>query len=55
MESDYGDDGEGGRYSKETVVCSDIIEKYQKKRFDQLKKDTGSGITTFTDLVNKDM
>ena len=38
MESDYGDDGEGGRYSKETVVCSDIIEKYQKKRFDQLKK-----------------
>ena len=28
MESDYGDDGEGGRYSKETVVCSDIIEKY---------------------------
>ena len=38
MESDYGDDGEGGRYSKETVVCSDIIEKYQKKRFDHLKK-----------------
>ena len=55
MESDYGDDGEGGRYSKETVVCSDIIEKYQKKRFDQLKKNTGSGITTFTDLVNKDV
>ena len=55
MESDYGDDGEGGRYSKETVVCSGIIEKYQKKRFDQLKKNTGSGITTFTDLVNKDV
>ena len=38
MESDYGDDGEGGRYSMETVVCYDIFQKYQKERFDQLKK-----------------
>ena len=44
-----------GDISQEMQVCSDIYEKYQKKRFDQLKKNTGSGITTFTDLVNKDV
>ena len=38
MESDYCDDREDGRYSKENVVCSDIFQKYQKKKFDQLKK-----------------
>jgi len=55
MESDYGDDGEGGRYSKETVVCSDIIEKYQKKRFDQVKKNVESGKSMLNDLVKKDV
>jgi hypothetical protein len=31
-------DSDGGRYSKETVVCYDIFLTYQKERFDQLKK-----------------
>ena len=31
-------DSDGGRYSKEIVVCYDIFLTYQKERFDQLRK-----------------
>ena len=55
MESDYGDDGEGGKYSKETIVCYDIFQKYQKERFDQLKKNVESGKTELNNLVKKDV
>ena len=44
-----------GDISLEMRVCSDIIEKYQKERFDQLKKNVESGKSTYTDLVNKDV
>ena len=44
-----------GDISQEMQVCSDIIEKYQKKRFDQLKKNVDSGKTMFNDLVKKDV
>ena len=36
-------------------VCSDIIEKYQKERFDQLKKNVESGKSMLNDLVKKDV
>ena len=55
MESDYCDDREEGRYSKENVVCSDIFQKYQKKKFDQLKKNVESGKSMLNDLVKKDV
>jgi len=41
--------------SQEMKVCSDIIEKYQKVRFDQVKKNVDSGRSTYTDLVKKDL
>ena len=41
--------------SQEMKVCSDIIEKYQKVRFDQVKKNVDSGSSTYTDLVKKDL
>ena len=44
-----------GNNTKETQVCSDIIEKYQKKRFDQLKKNVESGKTELNNLVKKDV
>jgi len=44
-----------GDISQEMQVCSDIIEKFQKERFDQLKKNVDSGKTMFNDLVNKDV
>ena len=44
-----------GDISQEMQVCSDIIEKYQKERFDQLKKNVDTKISTYTDLVNKDV
>jgi hypothetical protein len=36
-------------------VCSDIIEKYQKERYDQLKKRVKSGKTELNNLVKKDV
>ena len=44
-----------GDISQEMQVCSDIIEKYQKKRFDQLKKNVESGKSMLNDLVKKDV
>ena len=44
-----------GDISQEMQVCSDIIEKYQKERYDQLKKRVKSGKTELNNLVKKDM
>ena len=44
-----------GYISQEMRVCSDIIEKYQKERFDQLKKNVESGKSMLNDLVKKDV
>ena len=41
--------------SKEMQVCEDIIEKYQKKRFDQLKINVLYGKIELHDLVKKDV
>ena len=44
-----------GDISQEMQVCSDIIEKYQKVRYDQLKKNIESGKSMLNDLVKKDV
>ena len=44
-----------GDISQEMQVCSDIIEKYQKESFDQLKKNVESGKTELNNLVKKDV
>ena len=44
-----------GDISQEMQVCSNIIEKYQKERFDQLKKNVESGKSMLNDLVKKDV
>ena len=44
-----------GDISQEMQVCSDIVEKYQKVRFDQVKKDIDSNKSTYTELVKKDV
>ena len=44
-----------GDISQEMQVCSDIIEKYQKERYDQLKKRVKSGKTELNNLVKKDV
>ena len=44
-----------GDISQEMRVCSDIIEKYQKERFDQLKKNVEFCKSMLNDLVKKDV
>ena len=44
-----------GDISQEMQVCSDIIEKYQKERYDQLKKRVESVKTELNNLVKKDV
>ena len=44
-----------GDISQEMQVCSDIFEKYQKVRFDKVKKNVESGKSTLNDLVKKDV
>lgn len=38
MNTDYGDDGDGGRKTKKMKICEDIVEKFQKVRYDQIKR-----------------
>ena len=38
MNTDYGDDGDGGRMTKRMKICEDIVEKFQKVRYDQIKR-----------------
>ena len=44
-----------GDISQEMQVCSDIYEKYQKVRYDQVKKNVKSGKSMLNDLVKKDV
>ena len=44
-----------GDISLEMRVCADIIEKYQKVRYDQLKKNVESGKSMLNDFVKKDV
>ena len=44
-----------GDISQEMQVCSYIIEKYQKERYDQLKKRVETGKTELNNLVKKDV
>jgi hypothetical protein len=38
MNTDYGDDGDGGRMTKRMKICEDIVEKFQKERYEQIKR-----------------
>ena len=38
MNTDYGDDGDGGRMTKKMTICEDIVEKFQKVRYEQIKR-----------------
>ena len=38
MNTDYGDDGDGGRMTKKMKICQDIVEKFQKVRYEQIKR-----------------
>ena len=38
MNTDYGDDGDGGRKTKRMKICEDIVEKFQKERYEQIKR-----------------
>ena len=44
-----------GDISQEMQVCSDIIEKYQKERFDQVKKNVDFRKSMLNDLVKKEV
>ena len=46
MNSDYGDDGDGGRMTKKMKICEDIVEKFQKERYDQIKRKENEQKTT---------
>jgi len=39
MNSDYGDDGDGGRRTKKMKICEDIFEKFQKERYEQISRE----------------
>ena len=46
MNTDYGDDGDGGRMTKKMKICEDIVEKFQKERYDQIKRKNDEKKTT---------
>ena len=46
MNTDYGDDGDGGRMTKRMKICHDIVEKFQKERYDQIKRKENEQKTT---------
>ena len=46
MNTDYGDDGDGGRMTKKMKICEDIVEKFQKERYDQIKRKENKQKTT---------
>ena len=46
MNTDYGDDGDGGRKTKKMKICEDIVEKFQKERYDQIKRKENEQKTT---------
>ena len=46
MNTGYGDDGDGGRMTKRMKICQDIVEKFQKERYDQIKRKENEQKTT---------
>jgi len=56
MNSDYGDDGDGGRKTKKMKICEDIVEKFQKERYEQIKrKDDEKKTTSLQTIVLNDI
>ena len=56
MNTDYGDDGDGGRMTKKMKICHDIIEKFQKVRYEQIKrKDDEKKTTSLQTIVLNDI
>ena len=56
MYTDYGDDGDGGRKTKRMKICEDIIEKFQKDRYEQIKrKEVGQKTTSLQTIVLNDI
>ena len=56
MNTDYGDDGDGGRKTKRMKICEDIVEKFQKERYDQIKrKEVGQKTTSLQTIVLNDI
>ena len=56
MNTDYGDDGDGGRMTKKMKICEDIVEKFQKERYDQIKrKEVGQKTTSLQTIVLNDI
>jgi hypothetical protein len=56
MNTDYGDDRDGGRKTKKMKICEDIIEKFQKERYDQIKrKDDEQKTTSLQTIVLNDI
>ena len=39
MNTDYGDDGDGGRMTKRMKICEDIFEQFQKERYEQISRE----------------
>ena len=46
MNTDYGYDGDGGRMTKKMKICEDIVEKFQKVRYEQIKRKENEKKTT---------
>ena len=56
MNSDYGDDGDGGRKTKNMKICEDIVEELQKERYNQIKrKDDEQKTTSLQTIVLNDI
>ena len=56
MNTDYGDDGDGGRKTKKMKICEDIIEEFQKERYDQIqRKDEEQKTTSLQTIVLNDI
>ena len=56
MNTDYGDDGDGGRMTKRMKICEDIVEKFQKERYEQIKrKEVGQKTTSLQTIVLNDI
>ena len=56
MNTDYGDDGDGGRMTKRMKICHDIVEKFQKERYEQIKrKDDEKKTTSLQTIVLYDI
>ena len=55
MNTDYGDDGDGGRMTKKMKICEDIVEKFQKERYDQIKRKDDEQRSSLQTIVLNDI